>query len=185
VARRPTPTRRARTRTVLTGRYEQVRAERAAAGYPVTWRQLAEELGVSESSLYKQRAGTRSGVRVFERLREAGARRDVYQAVVQTTDARGHTMTQSVNVQVDPAQLRAAGVRSRTLAGPRLAGRPEAREAVRAEVGRRQARYRRQKRGSRPWTRLQVEASTIVEFRQVRRPEAEPVVVQLEVGSGG
>jgi len=165
---------------VLAGRVEQIRSERAATGFPVTYRELAADLGVSESTLYKVRKGTRSGTVVLPRIRRG---EDVYQVTVETRDPRhpDKVLYQSVNVAVGREDLRRAGLRSRAFAGPRLRAHPQTEEVVRDALLRRQARLRREKTGSRPWTRQQVEQSTIVSVYRPREPRAIPRELHLTI----
>lgn len=161
------PTRRVRSRLVLAGRVEQTRRERAAEGYPVTYRELARDLGVSESTLYKVRKGTRTGTKVLPRIRKP--EQDVYQAIVETRDKRGRVMTQSVNVIAEPGDLRAVGIRRRLMSEARMAARPEVRAEVEETLRERATRSRREKKGTKPWTRQQIASSRVV---AVRRPAA-------------
>jgi transcriptional regulator with XRE-family HTH domain len=163
---------------VLAGRVAQVRAERAAAGFPVTYRELAADLGVSESTLYKVRRGTRSGSKVLPRIRRG---EDTYQVTVRTRDPRhpDKYLFQSVNVVVDREDLRRVGLKNRAFAGPRLRAHPQTEEVVRDALTRRQARLRRERRGSKPWTRQQVEQSEITSVYRPREPRAIPRELKL------
>jgi transcriptional regulator with XRE-family HTH domain len=160
------------------GRIAEVRSARAEAGYPVTYRELAADLGVSESTLYKVRKGTRSGTKVFARLKRG---EDTYQVTVRTRDPRepDKWSYQSVNVLVEREDLRKAGLKNRAFAGPRLKAHPQTEEVVRDALRRRQTKLRREKKGSKPWTRVQVEQAEITSVYRPREPRAIPRELHL------
>jgi len=177
---RATPVRRGRTRAVLAGRVGQVRAERAAAGFPVTYRELAADLGVSESTLYKVRAGKRSGSKVLPRILKG---EDTYQVTVRSKDPRNPDkyVYQSVNVLVEREDLKKAGLKNRAFAGPRLRAHPQTEEVVRDALARRQTRLRRERKGSKPWTRQQVQDAEITSVYRPREPRAIPRELKLTI----
>jgi hypothetical protein len=117
---------------------------------------------MSESSLYKIRKGTRSGSKIYDRLRREN---DIYQVIVET----GGGGRKSVNVFVEPEDLRRAGIR-RTFSEPKIAVHPQTQRLVREELARQAAKSRREKKGSAPWTRKQIQSARVLTARRPVRP---------------
>ena len=158
------PLRRQRSRTVLVGRGLEAQRERAAAGKPLTNRELAKSLGISESTLYKTRVGTRSGTKVLPRIRRAD--QDVYTLTVETVDDAGNSKVKTMNVVVDSKDLRRAGIKRRAFSEPKVAAHPQVREQVIDQLERNAASEWRRQRGSEPWGKRERERMRIVSARR-------------------
>jgi transcriptional regulator with XRE-family HTH domain len=167
VAARKTPryteARAERTGVVLRGRIEAIRHERAAAGQPISQRELARDFGISQSEVSRILSGQRRGPQVYRRI-TTEQYAPVYNVTVETTDPKtGKKARQSLNVHVARHDLWKQGINPR-YAAPRLQARPETTTLVRREMKRRQKRLRKDS----GWTQRQVERASIISVRRVR-----------------
>jgi transposase-like protein len=146
-------------------------------GRPLTYKQIARSLGVSESTLYKTRKGTRSGTNVLRVLR--GEREGVYQVVVSSVDADGVISKQSMNLTLDRRDLRALGTKRYAFSEPLLAAHPRTEDVVRQELLFRNVQAWRSRYGSKPWNRAMVESAVIETIRRPRHHRAVPLELHL------
>lgn len=174
------PLRAGRSRQVLSGRILQIRAERTMEGAPATYRELARDLGVSESTLYKVRKGTRSGSQVLPKIR-ARTKQDMpaYQVILERREG-DRTEIKSINVGLTRAELKKAGIKNPAFAGPRLAPRTDLRERVEDALLRQGAATHRRRAGSVPWTKQQVGEARIVSVRRPRITRSPLMLLHLK-----
>jgi hypothetical protein len=133
----------------------------------LTVKAAARELGISTSSIYKMRAGTRSGMGSIAKrvMLSPGSVSNEFTVTYKSGDR-----VASKNIYVQGARTRADALVIRH--------DPKTRRAVSRQLAKEEGDAKRQLRGSLPWNRKQRTGLRITNVIQPRRPHAEATFIQ-------